>query len=71
MWDCNHFSTSMEKNLKLTLNEYNTFEVPTKYIQLVGILIYLPTTCPDINFAVRILSRFMHEPCEGHWNASK
>ena len=34
-------------------------------------LIYLTTTRLDINFAVGILSRFMHHPCEGHWNAAK
>ena len=44
---------------------------PTKYIQLVGSLIYLTTTRPDITFVVGILSRFMHHPCEGHWNAPK
>ena len=60
MQDCNHVSTSMEKNLKLTSNEYSTFNIPTKYIQLVGILIYLPSTRPDITFVVRIILRFMH-----------
>ena len=28
-------------------------------------------TRPDITFVVRILSRFMHHPCEGHWVAEK
>ena len=40
-------------------------------MQLVGSLIYFTTTCLDINFVVVIHSRFMHHPCEGHWNASK
>ena len=71
MQDCNPVSTPMEHNLKLTSNEVSTFEDPTKYRKLVGSLIYLTTTCPDINFAVGILSRFMHHPCEGHWNATK
>ena len=61
----------MEQNLKLTSNEGNTFEDPTKYMQLVGSLIYLTTTHPDINFVVGILSRFMHHPCEGDWNVAK
>ena len=59
----------MEQNLKLTSNEGSTFEDPTKYRQLVGSLIYLTTTHPDITFAVGILS--MHRPCEVHWNAAK
>ena len=61
----------MEKNLKLTSSEGSAFEDATKYRQLVGSLIYLTTTHPDINFAVGILSRFMHQPCEGHWTATK
>ena len=40
-------------------------------MKLVGSLIYLNTTRPDITFVVGILSRFMHHPCEGHWNAAK
>ena len=71
MQNCNLVSTSMEHNLKLTSNEGITFEYPTKYRKLVGSLIYLTTTLLDINFVVGILSRFMHQPCEGHWNASK
>jgi hypothetical protein len=37
----------------------------------VGILIYLTTTRPDISFVIRIISRFMQKPCEGHWFAAK
>ena len=69
--DCNHVSTPMDQNLKLTSNEGSKFEDPTKYIQLVGSLIYLTSTHRDIKFAVGILSRFMHHSCEGHWNVAK
>jgi hypothetical protein len=71
MKDCNPVSTLMEQNLKLTSNEGSAFEDPTKYRQLVGSLIYLTTTRPDITFVVGILSRFMHQPCEGHWTTTK
>ena len=71
MQDCNPVSTPMEQNLKPTSNEGSTIEDPTKYRQLVGSLIYLTTTRPDINFAIGIPSKFMHQPCEGHWNATK
>ena len=40
-------------------------------MQIVGSLIYLSITLPDITFVVGILSRFMHHPCEGHWVAAK
>ena len=63
--------TFMEQNLKLTLKEGNEFEDATKYIQLVGSLIYLTTTRPDISFVVGIISRFMQKPCEGNWSSTK
>ena len=71
MLDSNYVSTPMDQNLKLTSHEGNVFEDPTKYMQLVGSLIYLIVTRPGITFVVGILSRFMHQPCEGHWNATK
>lgn len=71
MQDCNFVSTPMKQNLVLTSNEGGTFEDPTKYMQRVGSLIYLTTTRPDIIFVVGILSRFMHQPCEGQWVATK
>ena len=71
MLDCNSVSTTMEQNQKLVSHEGNAFEDPTKYKQHVGSLIYLTNTRPDISFAVGILSRFMHQPCEGHWITTK
>ena len=54
--------------MKLTSSEGKEFEDATKYRQLVGRLIYLTTTRPDIrpdiSYVVGILSRFMHKPCE-------
>eukprot|EP00253_Pinus_taeda_P007689 PITA_07689 len=52
----------MEQNLRLTSIEGKEFEDATKYRQLIGSLIYLTTTRPDISFAVGILSRFMQKP---------
>jgi hypothetical protein len=71
MVECNRVYTPMEHNLKLTSKEGNEFEDVTKYIQLVGSLIYLTTTRPDISFVVGILSKFMQKPCEGHWSTAK
>ena len=61
----------MEQKMKLTSREGKEFEDATKYRQLVGSLIYLTITRPDISYVVGILSRFMHKPCEGHWSAAK
>jgi Reverse transcriptase (RNA-dependent DNA polymerase) len=37
-----------------------------RYQRLVGRLIYLSHTRPDISFAVSVVSRYMHDPREGH-----
>ena len=71
MGECNPLTTPMEQNLNLTSIEGKEFEDATKYRQLVGSLIYLNTTRPDISFVVGILSRFMQKPCEGHWPTAK
>jgi Reverse transcriptase (RNA-dependent DNA polymerase) len=40
-----------------------------RYQRLVGRLIYLSHTRPDISFAVSVVSRYMHDPREGHMDA--
>ncbi|KAA0045080.1 reverse transcriptase [Cucumis melo var. makuwa] len=42
-----------------------------QYQRLVGKLIYLSHTCPDISFAVSAISQFMHAPYEEHMKAVK
>ena len=41
------------------------------YRSLVGSLLYLTSTRPDIMFAVSLLSRFMQEPSQVHFGAAK
>jgi hypothetical protein len=43
----------------------------TLYKQLVGILLYLTHSRPDLSYAVGAVSRFMQEPHELHWKAAK
>jgi hypothetical protein len=44
---------------------------PTLFKRLVGSLMYLTTTRPDIMYGVSLISRFMETPKESHWKAGK
>ena len=57
--------------LKLS-NEYCSSNVnPTLYKSMVGSLMYLTATRPDIMYVVSLVSRFMETPKETHWQAVK
>jgi hypothetical protein len=71
MEDCNPNKTPMEVNLKLSKDDESEVVNELLYRQLVGGLIYLTTTRPDITFVVGMLSRFLNCPRETHWNATK
>ena len=70
MTDCAPVRTHIDPNVKLgdggdspPVNHY-------QYQQLVGKLIYLTQTRPDISFVVHLLSQFMHAPHEIHRQAA-
>ena len=43
----------------------------TLYCQLVGILLYLTHTRPDLSFVVGLVAQFMKTPHESHWKEAK
>jgi hypothetical protein len=43
----------------------------TLYRQLVGSLLYLTHTHPDLSFVVGLVARYMQTPHESHWKAAK
>lgn len=55
---------------KLALSRSALMEEPERYRRLVGRLIYLLATRPDMTYAVHILSQFMQNPRMDHWDSA-
>lgn len=69
MLACKPAETPIEVNHKLGIFPN---QIPTdigRYQRLVGRLIYLSHTRPDIAYAVSVVSQFMHQPSEEHMDA--
>ncbi|XP_021761206.1 uncharacterized protein LOC110726045 [Chenopodium quinoa] len=60
----------IEQNHKLGLASGELLEDPKVYRRLVGRLIYLAVTRPDLAYSMHILSQFMQEPRIEHWEAA-
>ena len=60
----------MVQNHKLGLASGPVLSDPESYRRLVGRLIYLAVTRPDLAYSVHILSQFMQEPRKEHWEAA-
>eukprot|EP00253_Pinus_taeda_P032920 PITA_32920 len=71
MQDCKPATTPMEPGLKLSAQSSSLPIDETLFRQLVGSLIYLTATRPDISFAMGYISRFMSAPKADHWIAAK
>ncbi|KAL5549787.1 hypothetical protein UlMin_005018 [Ulmus minor] len=69
MLECKPISTPMEPNAKMCAHEGKDLEDATMYRQLVGSLIYLTLTRPDISYAVGVMSRYMQNPKKPHLEA--
>lgn len=70
MLACKPCSFPMEQNHRLALAEDSPYSDPSQYRRLVGRLIYLTITRPEITYSVHILSQFMQAPKQEHWNAA-
>ncbi|GFZ00775.1 hypothetical protein Acr_14g0004100 [Actinidia rufa] len=66
MLGCRPASTPMVPNLKISAESGELLPDPSIYQRLVGRLIYLTNTRPDLTFAVSIVSQFMHSPRTSH-----
>jgi hypothetical protein len=64
-------NTPMETKLKLLVDTLSELIDATLYRHIIGSLMYLTNTRPDICFAVNTLSQFLVEPIRVHLMAAK
>ncbi|XP_015946589.1 uncharacterized mitochondrial protein AtMg00810-like [Arachis duranensis] len=62
-------STPLEPNVRFTPMDGTVLDNPTLYRQLVGGLVYLTVTRPDIAYPVHVLSQFLSAPRTTHYAA--
>jgi len=61
-------TTPMELHLQLRASDGTPLPDPSRYRHLVGSLVYLAVTRPDISHAVHILSQFVSAPTSVHYS---
>jgi hypothetical protein len=66
MMDCKSMTTPMTTNPKLLCDSSSEIVDGTLYRQMIGSLMYLMNTRPDICFVVNTLSQYMVEPIHVH-----
>ena len=59
-------STPMEANLKLSQDEGEPLDDPSSYRMMIGKMLYLTITRPDISYSVNRLSQFLSNPRMPH-----
>ncbi|GJR74301.1 putative RNA-directed DNA polymerase [Tanacetum coccineum] len=67
--DCKLADTPMIVNQKLYMEEKAELADKGRYQRMVGKLIYLSHTRPDIAYTVGVVSQFMHQPQKNHMKA--
>ena len=63
-------TTPMEQNIKLSALDGTPLEDASIYRRLVGRLLYLTVTRPNISYSVQKLSQFLAKPTDCHLNAA-
>ncbi|GAU22432.1 hypothetical protein TSUD_123190 [Trifolium subterraneum] len=63
-------STPLDPAVKLHIDDSKPYENVSLYRRLIGKLLYLCNTRPDISFATQQLSQFLHKPSVNHYHAA-
>ena len=71
MENCNAVKNPIVPGTTLSKDDTGTKVDATLFKQVVGSLMYLTATRPDLMYGVSLISRFMSSPTESHWFAAK
>ena len=71
MAECKSVATPLDRNFKLDADSGTNACEPTQYRQLIGSLIYLTITRPDLSYQVGLLSQFIQTPRDIHLDCAK
>jgi hypothetical protein len=71
MTGCKPILIPLEQNVKLSANERDLVEDTTMYRCIVGSLIYMTITRPDLSYGVGVVNQFMQTPRKPHLDAVK
>lgn len=63
-------SFPMKQNLKISRHDGDLLHDPTVFIRLIGHILYLNITQPDLSFSVHRLSQYMDRPQQPHLQAA-
>ena len=66
MADCKPISMPLDQNLKLNPDTGQVLEDVTMYQKIVGSLIYLTISRPDLSYTIGLESQFMQQPKKPH-----
>ena len=71
MFNCKFANTPMNTGEKLRPHDETERADASLYRSLIGRLIYVTHSRPDVSFAIGVLSRFMHNPSRHHFGTAK
>ena len=71
MQDCKAMITPTVMGLKMSKEDSSEDFDPSLYKSIVGSLMYLTSTSPNIMHAISLISRFMERKKEAHWQVAK